>query len=202
MRLKEDFHHTIVIERSEFICYVRKCLDEAQAKAFIQEIRRLHPKANHHCYAYIAGQHNELQRSNDAGEPSGTAGVPMLESLKLSGLQDCCAVTVRYFGGIKLGAGGLVRAYSRSVSETLKLAPKVETILMDRYTLTFSYDLIGKLDYLLKDQADVVTKTYGEQVVYEFLTTIESLPEKIQELTSGRYLCRWLARELVEKDCS
>ena len=139
---------------------------------------------------------------NDAGEPSGTAGVPMLESLKLSGLQDCCAVTVRYFGGIKLGAGGLVRAYSRSVSETLKLAPKVETILMDRYTLTFSYDLIGKLDYLLKDQADVVTKTYGEQVVYEFLTTIESLPEKIQELTSGRYLCRWLARELVEKDCS
>ena len=188
MRLKEDFHHTIVIERSEFICYVRKCLDEAQAKAFIQEIRRLHPEANHHCYAYIAGQHNELQRSNDAGEPSGTAGVPMLESLKLSGLQDCCAVTVRYFGGIKLGAGGLVRAYSRSVSETLKLAPKVETI--------------GKLDYLLKDQADVVTKTYGEQVVYEFLTTIESLPEKIQELTSGRYLCRWLARELVEKDCS
>ena len=98
MRLKEDFHHTIVIERSEFICYVRKCLDEAQAKAFIQEIRRLHPEANHHCYAYIAGQHNELQRSNDAGEPSGTAGVPMLESLKLSGLQDCCAVTVRYFG--------------------------------------------------------------------------------------------------------
>ena len=95
MRLKEDFHHTIVIERSEFICYVRKCLDEAQAKAFIQEIRRLHPEANHHCYAYIAGQHNELQRSNDAGEPSGTAGVPMLESLKLSGLQDCCAVTVR-----------------------------------------------------------------------------------------------------------
>ena len=81
MRLKEDFHHTIVIERSEFICYVRKCLDEAQAKAFIQEIRRLHPEANHHCYAYIAGQHNELQRSNDAGEPSGTAGVPMLESL-------------------------------------------------------------------------------------------------------------------------
>ena len=65
-----------------------------------------------------------------------------------------------------------------------------------------AYDLIGKLDYLLKDQADVVTKTYGEQVVYEFLTTIESLPEKIQELTSGRYLCRWLARELVEKDCS
>lgn len=71
MRLKEDFHHTIVIERSEFICYVRKCLDEVQAKAFIQEIRKLHPEANHHCYAYIAGQHNELQRSNDAGEPAG-----------------------------------------------------------------------------------------------------------------------------------
>lgn len=201
MRLKEDFYHSIVIERSEFICYLHKCLDEAQAKEFIQQIRRLHPEANHHCYAYIAGQHNELQRSNDAGEPSGTAGVPMLEALKLSGLQDCCAVTVRYFGGIKLGAGGLVRAYSRSVSETVKLAPKVEMVLMDRYTLTFSYDLIGKLDYLLKDQADILTKDYGEQVVYEFLTTDPTVAEKVQELTSGRFPCQWIAQEWVEKEC-
>lgn len=200
MRLKEDFHHSIVIERSEFICYLHKCLDEVQAKEFIQQIRRLHPEANHHCYAYIAGQHNELQRSNDAGEPSGTAGVPMLEALKLSGLQDCCAVTVRYFGGIKLGAGGLIRAYSRSVSETVKLAPKVEMVLMDRYTLTFSYDLIGKLDYLLKDQADILTKDYGEQVVYEFLTTDSSVTDKIQELTSGRFACQWIAQEWVEKE--
>ena len=116
-------------------------------------------------------------------------------------LRPQSAAAGRDFGGIKLGAGGLVRAYSRSVSETLKLAPKVETIQMDRYTLTFSYDLIGKLDYLLKDQADIVAKEYGEQVVYEFLTTNSSLIEKIQELTSGRYPCRWLARELVEKDC-
>lgn len=201
MRLKEDFHHSIVIERSEFICYLHKCLDEVQAKEFIQQIRRLHPEANHHCYAYIAGQHNELQRSNDAGEPSGTAGVPMLEALKLSGLQDCCAVTVRYFGGIKLGAGGLVRAYSRSVSETVKLAPKVEMVLMDRYTLTFSYDLIGKLDYLLKDQAEILTKDYGEQVVYEFLTTDPTVAEKVQELTSGRFPCQWIAQEWVEKEC-
>ena len=169
MRLKEDFHHSIVIERSEFICYLHKCLDEVQAKEFIQQIRRLHPEANHHCYAYIAGQHNELQRSNDAGEPSGTAGVPMLEALKLSGLQDCCAVTVRYFGGIKLGAGGLVRAYSRSVSETVKLAPKVEMVLMDRYTLTFSYDLIGKLvgETGLTRKAVVAILTGIEKSVFE-----------------------------------
>ena len=201
MRLKEDFDHSFVIEKSEFICYVRKCLDETEAKAFIQEIRKMHPDATHHCYAYIAGQHNELQRSNDDGEPGGTAGVPMLEALKFSGLQDICAVTVRYFGGIKLGAGGLIRAYSRSVSETLKLAPKVMTVMMKRYTLTFSYDLIGKLDYCLKDQADLVSKDYDEKVTYQFLTTVEDLPEQIQELTSGRYLCEFLSEDLIEKEC-
>ncbi len=200
MRLKEDFHHTLIIERSEFICYLHKCLDENQARDFIQQIRRLHPDATHHCYAYIAGAHHELQRSNDDGEPAGTAGVPMLEALKKSGLRDLCAVTVRYFGGIKLGAGGLIRAYSRSVSDTVRLAPKVETVLMDEYELIYSYDLIGKIDHLLKNSADLIDREYGEQITCHFLSTDASLPLTISELTSGQGQLQKTGTRLVEKD--
>lgn len=201
MRLKEDFQHSLVIERSEFLCFLRKCFTEEEAKAFIQEIRRRHPDASHHCYAYIAGEHHELQRSNDAGEPSGTAGVPMLEALKKSGLQDLCAVTVRYFGGIKLGAGGLIRAYSRSVSEAVQLAPKVKTVMMDEYQIRFTYDLIGRIDYLLREQCDILTKDYDEQVCYRLRTSLPDLPVQLQELSSGRCRCEYLGRHLTEKDC-
>ena len=121
-RLHADSHYEIEIKKSRFICYLHKCDTEADAKAFIQQIRRQHPDARHHCYAFIIGEHHELMRSSDDGEPHGTAGVPMLECLKKHEVEQIVAVTVRYFGGVLLGAGGLVRAYSQSVSQALSHA--------------------------------------------------------------------------------
>lgn len=200
MHLKQETSHEIVINKSRFICYVNKITDEQGAKDYITAVKRLHPDASTIAYAYIGGIHNELQRSNDGGEPSGTAGVPMLEVLKNSGITDICAVTVRYFGGIKLGAGGLIRAFSKSVSETLKIAPKLKTVSVEQYRITFGYDLIGKMDHLLKDSAEILAKDYAEQVSYIFQTEKEDLTKEINELGKGKIPICFDGRFMVEKE--
>lgn len=199
MRLLNEFVHTIEIERSRFICYLKKTMNEEEAKSFIQNIRKSHPDANHHCTAFLMGQHDELQRCNDDGEPSGTAGVPMLSALKNSNIHDITAVVVRYFGGIKLGAGGLVRAYTKSVSEAIQAAPKVETVSVFVYSFQFSYDLIGKIDYLLKECV-ILNKQYEEQVSYQFYAEDDSILLKIQECTSGQYVPQLLERRIIERE--
>ena len=97
-RIKEDHEEQMEIKKSRFITYLHRTESEADAKAFLTAIRRLHPDATHHCYAFIIGEHNEIKRSNDDGEPAGTAGVPMLECLDRNHMQDIIAITVRYFG--------------------------------------------------------------------------------------------------------
>ena len=106
---------------------------------------------------------------------------------------------VRYFGGIKLGAGGLVRAYTRSVAEAIQKAPKTETVKVQVYTLAFSYDLIGKIDYLLKDSAVILQKEYAEQVSYLFYTEDPELLKKLQECTSGRFPALFVENRIVER---
>ena len=123
--LRVDAVHELEIKRSRFITYLYRVQTEAEARAHIAALRKTHFDARHHCSAFILGPDRMTQRSNDDGEPSGTAGLPMLEALAKrdtgsgTDLSDILAVTVRYFGGIKLGAGGLVRAYSDSVSQAL-----------------------------------------------------------------------------------
>lgn len=202
MHLKNETSHEIVINKSRFICYVNRIDDEQSAKDYILSIRKLHPDASTIAYAYIAGENNELQRSNDGGEPSGTAGVPMLECLKNSHVQNICAVTVRYFGGIKLGAGGLIRAFSKSVSETLKIAPKLKTVTVYRYQITFEYDLIGRIDYFLKEKAEILDKCYEEKVSYIFQTEETDIPKEISELGKGKIPCEFLGAFFVDKEFS
>lgn len=126
--LRVDAVHELEIKRSRFITYLYRVQTEAEARARIAALRKTHFDARHHCSAFILGPDRMTQRSNDDGEPSGTAGLPMLEALAkrdtggATDLSDVLAVTVRYFGGIKLGAGGLVRAYSDSVSQALAQA--------------------------------------------------------------------------------
>lgn len=197
-RLKEDHEDELDIKKSRFICYLHKTFDEQDAKDFITMIKKMHPNATHHCYAFVIGEHDEIKRSNDDGEPSGTAGVPMLECLTLNHMQDIVAVVVRYFGGIKLGAGGLIRAYSKSVSHALKSATVTQKQVRKRYEVRFSYDLIGKVDYLLRqEEADVLDKIYEEDVTYIFLTK-ESLDAKFQELTNGKYIPEHIQDEIID----
>lgn len=187
-RLKEDHEAELEIKKSRFITYLHKSFTEQDAKEFIQGIRKRHPNANHHCYAFILGEQDEIQRSNDDGEPSGTAGVPMLECLSNNHMQDIVAVTVRYFGGIKLGAGGLIRAYSKSVSHALQTAIITQKQSMKKCHLEFSYDLVGKIDYFFRSQnIEILNKDYGEMVQYSFLC--KQIPEnEIAEISAGNYL--------------
>lgn len=163
-RIKEDHEEQMEIKKSRFITYLHRTESEADAKAFLTAIRRLHPDATHHCYAFIIGEHNEIKRSNDDGEPAGTAGVPMLECLDRNHMQDIIAITVRYFGGIKLGAGGLIRAYSKSVSHALSTAQITKKQWMEKYEIRFSYDLIGRIDYYFREHClEILDKAYDEE---------------------------------------
>lgn len=112
------------ISRSRFLAYLERADDEEQARAMIARVRAEHPRARHWCTAFVLGADRRIRRSNDDGEPSGTAGAPMLESLDGSGLSDVVAVVVRYFGGVLLGTGGLVRAYGGAVRAAIDVAPR------------------------------------------------------------------------------
>ena len=199
-RIKHDIENEIVIEKSRFITYLNRAECEDDAKNYIQLIKKLHPDATHHCSAFIYGANSEYQRSSDDGEPSGTAGVPMLECLKKNNMQDIVAVVVRYFGGIKLGAGGLIRAYSKSVSCALNEATMVEIKMMKEYACEFTYDLIGSLDYYFtKNNIPVVEKNYDEKVTYLYLSE-NDITKELMEITKGKISNIYLEELLIEVD--
>ncbi|WP_181537145.1 YigZ family protein [[Anoxybacillus] calidus] len=180
----------IVIEKSRFICYVQRATTEEEAVQFIQEIKKKHWDATHNCSAYLIGEHDQIQKANDDGEPSGTAGVPMLEVLKKKGLKDTVVVVTRYFGGIKLGAGGLVRAYSKSVSEGLKTTGIVERRLMRVMHTKIDYTWLGKVENELRSSVYEIKEIhYLENVEIE--TYVEegqkqAFIEWMTELTNGK----------------
>jgi uncharacterized YigZ family protein len=180
----------INIERSRFIAYVNRAETEEEAQAFIADIKKKHWDANHNCSAYMIGEHNLIQKANDDGEPSGTAGVPMLEVLKKRGLKDTVVVVTRYFGGIKLGAGGLIRAYGKATSEGLNATGIVERKLMRIMKTKIDYTWLGKVEnevrsshYQLKDihYLDAVdVEVYVEEAAKE------QFNEWMTELTNGQ----------------
>lgn len=162
------------VKKSRFLCHLKRVTTEEEAKAFIQSIKKEHWKANHNCSAYLIGEHSEIQRSSDDGEPSGTAGVPMLEVLKKNDLINVCVVVTRYFGGIKLGAGGLIRAYSHAVSHGLQTVGLVMGKLQQEVSLDLDYSLLGKLqnslpeitikETLFAEKVTVICRVDEEQV--------------------------------------
>ena len=187
-RIKKEVIHEFTIEKSRFITYLERIENEEEAKMYITKIKKMHPNANHHCSAFIYGTHNEFQRSSDDGEPSGTAGVPMLECLRKNDMQNIVAVVVRYFGGIKLGAGGLIRAYSKSISLALEDAILVEAKKMQEYICTFSYDLIGPLDYYFsKNNIQILDKQYEEKVSYTYICE-HDITDELMEMSKGKII--------------
>lgn len=157
--IRENGEAEIEIKKSRFICALKRVETEEEAKAFINEKKKQHWKANHNCSAFVLGDHNEIQRSSDDGEPSGTAGVPMLEVLKKKELINVVAVVTRYFGGTKLGAGGLIRAYSHAVSHALEQIGIVVGKLQQEITLTISYPLLGKIQAFLDNSSYTLKET-------------------------------------------
>ena len=143
--------HELIIQKSRFLCYTERVTTEHAAQLFIQQIKKQHHNANHNCSAYLIGEHDHIQKANDDGEPTGTAGVPMLEVLKKKKLKDTVVVVTRYFGGIKLGAGGLIRAYGKSVSEGLGSIGIVECKLMRVMHTNIDYTWLGKVENELRN---------------------------------------------------
>ncbi len=137
---------TLIIKKSRFIGYAMPVETEEAAIQFIESIRKKHWDATHNCYAYQIGPHDEIQKSNDDGEPSGTAGKPILEVIKKEGLKNVVVVVTRYFGGIMLGAGGLVRAYGQSAGAGLHAAGIVTRSLLQTVHIGIDYTWLGKIE--------------------------------------------------------
>lgn len=150
LTVKEYGEHEIIIQKSRFIAYITRATTEEEAQAFIATIKKKHWDATHNCSAYMIGEHNQIQKANDDGEPSGTAGVPMLEVLKKRELKDTVVVVTRYFGGIKLGGGGLIRAYGKATSEGLNAIGIVKRKLNRVMHTTVDYTWLGKLENELR----------------------------------------------------
>jgi uncharacterized YigZ family protein len=180
----------INIQKSRFIAYVDRVTTEEDAQNFIASIKKKHWDATHNCSAYLIGENDQIQKANDDGEPSGTAGVPMLEVLKKKGLKDTVVVVTRYFGGIKLGAGGLIRAYSKATSEGLKAAGIVEHRLMRVMHVKIDYTWLGKVENELRSSIyDIKDIHYLENVeieVYVEEGQTQKFVEWMTEMTNGQ----------------
>ncbi|SFL84672.1 YigZ family protein [Salibacterium qingdaonense] len=182
--VKQRKTNEITINKSRFIAHIARVTTEEEAQTFIDAVKKEHAGATHNCSAYLAGENDEIQKAHDDGEPSRTAGVPMLEVLKKKELKDTCVVVTRYFGGIKLGAGGLIRAYGQAVSEGLEAAGIVQRTRMKVMSASVDYTLLGRIEndirqssYLLKDISyeDIVTfyvyvPADGEEAFTSWLT--------------------------------
>jgi uncharacterized YigZ family protein len=187
----QDFRHELEIKRSRFITVLRRAGNEDHARALVSELRREFHDARHHCSAFVLGPDRLIQRSSDDGEPSGTAGIPMLEAIikretapGLADLSDVSAVVVRYFGGILLGAGGLVRAYSESVSTALEAAPLVRRRRLRLCAVRVEHAAAGRLENELRAAGYAMAGTDYEARSTVLRLALPDDPDGIQEAMS------------------
>lgn len=175
----------MVIKKSRFICSIGRADTEEAAQDFIAQVQAANRKATHNCFAYMVGDNDQIQRESDNGEPSGTAGVPILESLQLAKLHNVVAVVTRYFGGIKLGAGGLIRAYSNVTTNAIHQAGLVQRVIQTAVDITVSYAQHDKLLYFLKEQqVEVANEAYGVDVTVTIFVDQANVDNLIALLTN------------------
>lgn len=164
----------IIEKKSRFIATVRPIKSEDEAKVFLDEMKKKYWNATHNVFAYQMGEHNELQRFSDDGEPQGTAGLPVLNILKGEEVKNIAVVVTRYFGGTLLGTGGLVRAYGRAAKEGLLAAGIVELTLYIRYEVTAEYTESGKVQYEILQGGHILFDTqYSDKVVYTVFVKVD-----------------------------
>ena len=168
--IRNNLSHEIVIKNSRFIALLYK-INSSNITNYLEEAKRLYPKATHYCYGYI---YNEEKKSSDDGEPTGTAGFPILNVLEKEELNNILVIVVRYFGGIKLGAGGLVRAYNKSVTEALKEVEYQELIEGYKVEIIFPYNLEKQINYILNN-SEIINKSYDQDITYICLVNQDNL---------------------------
>lgn len=189
--LRQSSCDEFIINKSRFIGYAAPVETEEEALAFLQSIRTKHKDATHNCYAYVIGQNAGIMRYSDDGEPGGTAGLPMMEVIKAQGVVNCCVVVTRYFGGVLLGAGGLVRAYTQGCVVGLKAAQVVTMEPSQRYLCEVSYPLWDKVQYGLRSlPVQLAGSEFSAAVAFTLLVREKDAEHVLAELTritDGRF---------------
>ena len=195
MYVKDETTNIIIIEKSKFITYLKHINDEEAYKNYLKEIKKKYYDATHVCSALII---EGIRRSNDDGEPSGTAGAPILNSLIKNKINNTCAIVIRYFGGIKLGAGGLIRAYGNSVNEALKKATLVEDISYNKYQIILSYELANRIKPIILKNNLFLNIEYDDKVTFTYVPKEETINNKIIEITKGIIpIC--IGKQIIQK---
>ena len=201
LSVEEEAVCEYVVERSRFITHIAPVENEAAAKAYVEKIRKRHSLATHNCYAYVADEAGLKQKFSDDGEPQGTAGLPMLEVLKARGLKKCAVVVPRYFGGVKLGAGGLARAYAKAAADGANAAKIVKYVLCVFAETAADYEQYAKiLKFAESKKYKVVDTRFSESADVRFAVPEERFSSfgkdladffggKLQAKTSGRGYC-------------
>lgn len=189
--IKAEHQIENVINKSRFIAHIKPVADEDEAKSFIAEVKQEHKEATHNCSAYTIGNQMNIQKANDDGEPSGTAGVPMLDILKKLETHNVCVVVTRYFGGIKLGGGGLIRAYSGAVRDVIYDIGRVALKEAVPVTVAINYDLTGKFEYELASTSFLLRNTqYTDKVSYSIdvvATEYDAFLAFLNRTTAGKF---------------
>lgn len=189
LTVKDEASTEFTEKKSLFIGHIRRVYSEEEATKFIEKIKTLHKDAAHNVPAYIIGENREIQRYSDDGEPQGTAGIPALEVLKKKDLTDTIIVITRYFGGTLLGAGGLIRAYSKATSLAIEKAGIVEKIKGCPLYISCGYDLLGKIQYTCGQSSwHIENIEYTDQIkilIFVALHNLEELKNTLTERTKG-----------------
>ncbi|EAV39697.1 YigZ family protein [Oenococcus oeni] len=198
--VKQNSTKELIIKKSRFIADIYPLKEEQEAKKIIENVRKKNPNANHVVFAYTVGLNREIQRMSDNGEPVGTAGKPVLDAITKNNLINVLITVTRYFGGIKLGAGGLIRAYSQSASQTIENAQLATLVNYDRLQLIFDYSLIDKLKYFIEKQKAVVMETNYQAKVQAVIlvetSDSKNFQKRLIDLFSGRIIVKKINEEL------
>lgn len=197
----EIFSAAYEVNKSKFFAHVSRVETEETARDFVQMIRKKYFDATHNCSAWVLGERGDKQKSNDDGEPGGTAGNPILEAIKKNALTNCAIVVTRYFGGIKLGAGGLIRAYSHTAALGIAAAKIVQITLFKKISLTLEYNFLATVEnYLRNKKIRVANSDYADVVTLEVLllpAQVETFLTELNDLTAANFLHEELGEILL-----
>lgn len=186
--IKEEVISKDIINKSKFINYLIPVSSLEETNLMLERIKKLFNDASHHCYAYILGNNQEIQKYSDDGEPSKTAGLPILEVMKKHDLTNVLSITIRYYGGTKLGAGGLTRAYTKSCAESISLATFTKLTSYTDISIKVSFDHIGHVEKYIRDNYDLINTEYDDFVNYTVRVEsdlLSNLTDSITEFTKG-----------------
>ena len=192
------FRHEFVVEKSRFISFACQVSTVGQANFFIESISKQHYDATHNCYAYLT---DDGQKFSDDGEPQGTAGMPILNAIKGKNLHNVAVVVTRYFGGIKLGAGGLVRAYGKAASNVLEEAEKVQFLQCDLFKVKCDYSYVSSVESTAFAFGKIAEREYYADVTYKIIVPVsksDDFVKKLVDVTQGRVNAQKIATQVIE----